>query len=139
MGELGYEVLLGDPSPIRASNPRQQKTDKRDARHILNLLLGKERFPAVWQPSVENEDLRQLLLHRCRLVRLRVRIKNQLDSMAKNEGLWSKGWSAKRRQQIEALPLSGWDERRRTDLLLCSTSWIADRAAGGGGAGGGGK
>ena len=118
MHELGYEFLLGDPSQIRASSPRRQKTDKRDARHILNLLLGKERFPAVWQPPVENEDLRQLLLHRCRLVRLRVRIKNQLDSMAKNEGLLdSRGWSAKRRQQIEALPLSGWDERRRTDLL----------------------
>ena len=84
--ELGHEFLLGDPSQIRASNPRRQKTDKRDARHILNLLL-EDRFPAVWQPPVENEDLRQLLLHRCRLVRMRVRIKNQLDSMAKNEGL----------------------------------------------------
>jgi transposase len=116
--ELGYEFLLGDPSQIRASSPRKQKTDKRDARHILNLLLGQERFPAVWQPPLENEDLRQLLLHRCRLVRLRVRIKNQLDSMAKNEGLLgSRGWSAKRRQQIEALPLSGWEERRRADLL----------------------
>jgi transposase len=118
MHELGYEFLLGDPGQIRASRPRKQKTDKRDARHILNLLLGKERFPAVWQPPLENEDLRQLLLHRCRLVRLRVRIKNQLDSMAKNEGLVSsRGWSAKRRQQIEALPLSGWEERRRADLL----------------------
>jgi transposase len=118
MHELGFEFLLGDPGQIRASRPRKQKTDKRDARHILNLLLGKERFPAVWQPPLENEDLRQLLLHRCRLVRLRVRIKNQLDSMAKNEGLVSsRGWSAKRRQQIEALPLSGWEERRRADLL----------------------
>ena len=100
-----------------ALNPRRQKTDKRDARHILNLLL-EERFPAVWQPPVEEEDLRQLLLHRCRLVRMRVRIKNQLDSMAKNEGLLDRrGWSAKRRRQIEALPLSGWEHRRRTDLL----------------------
>lgn len=118
MHQLGYEFLLGDPSQIRALNPRRQKTDKRDARHILNLLLEKERFPAVWQPAVEEEDLRQLLLHRCRLVRLRVRIKNQLDSMAKNEGLLDRrGWSAKRRRQIEALPLSGWEHRRRTDLL----------------------
>jgi transposase len=117
INELGYEFLLGDPSEIRASNPRRQKTDKRDARHILKL-LEEDRFPAVWQPGMENQELRQLLLHRCRMVRLRVRIKNQLDSMGKNEGLvGSRGWSAKRRQQIEGLPLSGWYKRRRADLL----------------------
>jgi len=81
-------------------------------------LLVEDRFPAVWQPPVENEELRQLLLHRCRLVRMRTRIKNQLDSMAKNEGLLgSRTWSAKRRQAIEALPLSGWYVERRKDLL----------------------
>jgi transposase len=117
LNELGHEFLLGDPSEIRASNPRRQKTDKRDARHILHLLV-EDRFPVVWQPPVENEELRQLLLHRCRLVRLRARIMNQLDSIAKNEGLvGSRSWSAKRRQQIEALPLSGWYEQRRADLL----------------------
>ena len=59
-----------------------------------------------------------MLLHRCRLVRMLTRIKNQLDSMAKNEGLTgSQRWSAKRRQQIEALPLTGWYAERRADLL----------------------
>ena len=117
MDELGHEFLLGDATQIRASNPRKQKTDKRDARHILKLLV-EDRFPAVWQPPVENEEMRQLLLHRCRLVRMRTRIKNQLDSMAKNEGLLgSRAWSAKRRQAIEALPLSGWYVERRKDLL----------------------
>ncbi len=115
--ELGYEFLLGDPSAIRAASARRQKTDKRDARHMLRL-LQEDRFPAVWQPSVENEQLRQLLLHRCRLVRLRTRITNQLDSMGKNEGLLgSKSWSAERRRRIEALPLSGWYMQRRVDLL----------------------
>ena len=117
MQELGHEFLLGDPSAIRAASPRRQKTDKRDARHILNMLV-EDRFPAVWQPSVENQELRQLLLHRCRLVRLRVRIKNQLDSMGKNEGLLSKRvWTQKRRQEIEKLSLPGWYAQRRTDLL----------------------
>jgi transposase len=117
LGELGHESLLGNPSAIRASAPRKQKTDKRDARHILTLLL-EDRFPAVWQPSLENEDTRQLLLHRCRLVRFRARVKNQLDAMAKNEGLLSKRvWCAMRRKEIEALPLSGWYVERRKDLL----------------------
>ena len=117
INQLGFEFVLGDPSEIHALNPRRQKTDKRDAKHILSLLLS-QRFPSVWQPGPENEDLRQLLLHRCRLVRMRVRIKNQLDSMAKNDGLVDhKCWSEKRRHQIEAMPLSGWDDQRRGDLL----------------------
>jgi transposase len=117
MQELGHAVLLGDASAIRASSPRKQKTDKRDARHILRLLV-EDRFPWVWQPPLENEQMRQLLLHRCRLVRMRTRVKNQLDAMAKNEGLVSAGgWSRKRRHQIEALPLSGWYAERRKDLF----------------------
>ena len=118
LGELGHELLVGDASAIHASQPREQRTDKRDARHILKLLV-ENRFPAVWQPSAGNEAQRQLLMHRCRLVRMRTRIKNQLDSIAKSEGLTgSRSWSSKRRQQIEALPLTGWYAARRADLLL---------------------
>jgi transposase len=117
MSELGHELLVGDAGEIHASAPREQRTGKRDARHILRLLV-ENRFPAIWQPSVANEEQRQLLLHRCRLVRMRARIKNQLDSIAKNEGLTSsRKWSGKRRQQIEALPLTGWYAERRADLL----------------------
>ena len=117
MQEQGLEFLLGDASAIRASCPRKQKTDQRDARHILTLLV-EDRFPAVWQPPVENDDLRQLLLHRCRLVRMRTRVKNQLDSMAKDDGLLiSRVWSPRRRCEIEALPLPGWYAQRRADLL----------------------
>jgi transposase len=117
MAELHYDVQLGDAAEIRASNPRRQKTDKRDARHILKLLWEK-RFPAIWQPPVENEHLRQLLLHRCRMVRMRTHLINQLDSIFKNEGVPSCTLrSSKHRQQLQALPLTGWYERRRADLL----------------------
>src|SRR5579863_3391527 len=117
LGELGQELLIGDASAIHAAAPREQRTDKRDARHILRLLV-ENRFPAIWQPPVGNEEQRQLLLHRCRLVRMRTRIKNQLDSIAKSEGLnGSRAWSAKRRQQIETLPLTGWYAERRKNLL----------------------
>jgi transposase len=119
LNELGHELLVGDASQIRASNPRRQKTDKRDAEHILSL-LAQERFPAIWQPPAENEQLRQLqlLMHRSRLVRLRTRVTNQLDGMAKNEGLLvAGGGSVKRRLAIDALPLPGWSAQRRADLL----------------------
>ncbi len=47
MSELGHELLMGDASAIHASAPREQRTDKRDARHILRLLM-EIRFPAIW-------------------------------------------------------------------------------------------
>jgi transposase len=117
LSEAGHELLIGDASAIHASAPREQRTDKRDARHILRLLV-EDRFPSVWQPPAANEEQRQLLLHRCRLVRMRTRLKNQLDSIAKSEGLTgSRRWCEPRRRQIEALPLTGWYGQRRADLL----------------------
>jgi transposase len=81
LSELGHELVVGDATQIRASNPRRQKTAKRDAEHILGLLI-QDRFPAIWQPPAENEQLRQLLLlHRSRLVRLRTRVTSQLDGI----------------------------------------------------------
>ena len=113
----GHELLLGDATRIRAAAPRKQKTDKRDARHILDLLLT-DKFPKVWQPDAANQDLRVLLVHRAKQVQLRTRLKNQLDGLAKSEGYLSpRVWSAGRREQLEALPLTGWQRRRRTELI----------------------
>ena len=50
--ELGHEVWIGDAAQIRASYVRKQKTDKRDAMHILKLLL-EDRFPRLWTPTAE--------------------------------------------------------------------------------------
>jgi transposase len=50
---------------------------------------------------------------------MRTGVKNQLDSMAKGEGLLSsRVWSPRRRGEIEALPLPGWYANRRADLLV---------------------
>jgi transposase len=115
--ELGFEMLVGDPSKIRATMPRNQRTDKRDAEGILRLLL-EDRFPAVWVPPVAEEDLRILLMHRCRLVRIRVRVSNQLDGMAKSEGLLGVRVGTRGgRQRLQQVPLVGWREQRRADLL----------------------
>ena len=50
--ELGHEVWIGDAAQIRASYVRKQKPDKRDAMHILKLLL-EDRFPRLWTPTAE--------------------------------------------------------------------------------------
>ena len=70
LAQLGHELLVGDAAKIRASDPRQQKHDRRDAALILKLLV-EGRFPRIWIPSEEEKDLRQLLIHRYKLVRLR--------------------------------------------------------------------
>ena len=52
MASLGHELLVGDAAKIRASDARQQKHDKRDAR-LLVQLLAEDRFPEIWVPSKE--------------------------------------------------------------------------------------
>jgi len=39
MERLGHEIWIGEAAQIRASYVRKQKTDKRDATHILTLLI----------------------------------------------------------------------------------------------------
>src|SRR5689334_11779579 len=40
LAELGHELWIGDAAQIRASYVRKQKTDTRDAEHLLQLLLS---------------------------------------------------------------------------------------------------
>jgi transposase len=65
--ELNYELWVGDAAQIRAKQVRKQKNDRRDAAHILKLML-EDNFPRIWVPTPENQDVRQLILHRHRLV-----------------------------------------------------------------------
>jgi transposase len=111
-------VWIGDAAKIRASDVRQQKHDKRDARLLLQL-LAENRFPRIWVPSREQKDLRQLLIHRHKLVRIRAQLKNGLQHLAMNQGLQKKKglWSERGQQALRALPLAPWASRRREDLL----------------------
>lgn len=115
---LGHQVWVGDAAQIRASYVRKQKTDRRDAGHILRLLL-EDRFPRLWVATAEQRDLRQLLIHRHKLVEIRTRVKNGLQHLALNRGLQkrSKLWSVRGRACLEQLPLTGWSACRRADLL----------------------
>jgi transposase len=70
LAKLGHELWVGDAAEIRAAMVRKQKTDTRDALHILDLLI-QNRFPRIWIPSPEERDLRQLLRHRHKMVCLR--------------------------------------------------------------------
>jgi len=118
LAELGHELWIGDAARIRALVVRRQKTDRRDAVHLLELLTS-ERFPRIWVPSPELRDVRQLLWHRHKLVGMRRQVKNELQHLALNQGVRRKQklWSQSGRQLLEGLPLGGWTARRRSDLL----------------------
>jgi len=86
LAELNFELWVGDPAQIRAKQVRKQKNDRRDAEHLLQLMV-ENHFPRIWVPTPENRDLRQLVLHRHRLVGMRTRVMNQLQAIAMNEGV----------------------------------------------------
>jgi transposase len=118
LGELQFELWIGDAAEIRTKQVRKQKTDRQDAQLILGLLL-EDRFPQIWVPSGENRDLRQLLWHRHRMVQARTRVMNQLQAVALNEGLRCKKrlWRERGRKELESFPLAPQASRRRRDLL----------------------
>src|SRR6202165_3152658 len=118
VAELQFELWIGDAAEIRTKRVRKQKTDRQDARLILQLLL-EDRFPQIWVPSWENRDVRQLLWHRHRMVQARTRIMNQLQAVALTEGLRCKKrlWREHGREQLESFRLAPWASRRREDLL----------------------
>jgi transposase len=115
--ELGIECQVGNPAVIRAAEPRKQKHDRRDAGLILKLLM-EDRFPAIWLPSKELQDLRALVRHRHQWVRMRTRIQNALQSIALANGL-RRGpalWSQTGQHTIASLPLAPHAAYRRSEL-----------------------
>src|SRR5271165_849767 len=86
--------------------------------HLLDLLLT-NRFPRIWVPPVAERDLRQLLVHRMKLVRVRTLVKNQLHALAMSQGVCRKRklWSVRGRAELQSLALLPWASRRRHELL----------------------
>ena len=88
LAELGHELWMGDAAKIRAAVVRKQKTDARDAAHLLELMCS-ERFPKIWRPSQAERDLRQLVWHRQKLVWMRGAVKNQMHGVGHGRGRMS--------------------------------------------------
>jgi transposase len=119
LAQYGHRLRIGDAAQIRARDPRKQKHDRRSA-ELIAKLLAEGTFPELhWVPSLAERDLRQLLVHRDRLVRMRTQVKNQLQHIALNQGLQKKRqlWTKAGRQWLEQLALEPWTGRRRDDLL----------------------
>lgn len=145
MEELDIECVVGHPAQIRASEPRKQKHDRRDAQLLLRL-LSEDRFPAIWMPSIEQRDVRGLLLYRHQWVRIRTRVQNALQSIAlshglrRGSGLWSKAglhairslalapYSTERRDALVRLYLQLQDEIDELDKIVAACAEQRERA-----------
>jgi len=124
--DLGQEIWIGDAAQIRASYVRKQKTDKRDAAHILKLLVD-GRFPRLWTPDREQRDLRQLLPHRHKLVMIRSWVKNELQHLSLNKGMQRKPrlWSQAGQQLLRQLPLKNGRRAGARTYSDCSPCWTS--------------
>ena len=60
-----------------------------------------------------------MLIHRHKLVRIRVQVKNELQHLAMNQGVTRAGklWSKAGQKVLCELPLKPWADRRRQDLF----------------------
>ena len=127
MHRLGHTVLVGEAGKIRAMVVRKTKTDRRDARHLLELLKH-DRFPTVWVPDPAARDRRALVAHRVRLVRMRTMVKNGLQAIALNQrlALRSKLWGQRGLAQLRALTLPPNTTRRRDESLEL-LAWLTSR------------
>jgi len=114
---LGHQLWIGDAAQIRASYVRKQKTDKRDAGHILKLLL--ENVPSDLGAVAPTTGSAAVTDSPSQLVGMRTRIKDRVAAcgiepgMQKKRSLWSKGGMS----DLKKLSLEGWTSRRRADLL----------------------
>src|ERR1700741_2942670 len=52
LGELQFELWIGNAAEIRTKRVRRQKTDRQDAQLLLRLMI-EERFPRIWVPDSE--------------------------------------------------------------------------------------
>lgn len=116
--ELGHELWVGDAAKLRAMVVRRQKTDARDAEHLA-LVLAQGKFPRVWLPTPELRDLRQLLLHRHGLVRMRSQVRNGLHALARNHAPYPqrRRFTPAARAHLAALPLGEFARLRREESL----------------------
>jgi transposase len=106
--EIGHQVWIGDAAQIRArAKRRRQKTDKKDASLILDLML-KDEFPRIYRPPAQSQEILAMLRYRHRLVKIRTMAKNNLQAIAIKGRLTmkSKLLTAKGIQKLMALPVS---------------------------------
>jgi len=84
--ELGHQVWLGDATEIRRRARWRQKSDRRDAELIWDLMVHNE-FPLLHQPAPQSREILRMLRYRQKLIKVRTMSKNSLQAIALQAGL----------------------------------------------------
>ncbi len=84
--DCGHSLLVGDAAEIRRLARRRQKTDRRDAELILDLLAHDE-FPALYRYPPEAREVLRQLRFRHKLVKIRTMVLNSLHALSISAGL----------------------------------------------------
>jgi transposase len=118
MEELGHKLLVGDAAEIRRLARRRQKTDRRDADLLLDLLMHDE-FPALFRYPPQSREVLRQLRYRHKLVKLRTAVANSLHALAINCGLSLRAQllTSGGRKQLAGLRLSLIAQQQRNELL----------------------
>jgi transposase len=82
----GWNVEIADARKVKALAPLAAKTDKVDAR-VLAELVRRDLVPALWVPSLAERALKERLLRRMHLVRLRTSAKNRAHGVLTQFGV----------------------------------------------------
>jgi transposase len=116
--DLGHEIWVGDATKIRRRARSRQKTDRRDAELLIDLLL-KDEFPRINRLSFESLEVLRRLRYRHRLVQMRTRMRNSLQAIAHGCGitLKSKLRTKRGRAKLNDLPLSPVLSEQRSGWL----------------------
>ncbi|HXR97926.1 MAG TPA: IS110 family transposase [Terriglobales bacterium] len=119
IADMPLRVKMGCAGRLAAMRPKKVKTDRRDAAHLVDMYL-QGAFPEIAMPTAAQRELRHLLLHRDRLVRMRTRLKNGLHWLAMNHGLNRKSglFTTKGRRELAQLRLDRWERVGREDMVL---------------------
>jgi transposase len=139
MQDLGHELLVGNPTLIRARARSRHKSDRRDADLILDLLL-KDEFPSIWRRSMQAQSVLEQLRFRHALVKQRTQVGNRLQALAHAAGLSRRAIQTKRaRLALMTANFTSTQSFQRNQLfeLLDDLSgrikllevWLAEKAA----------
>jgi transposase len=106
--EEGFEASVLAPTNLPVTpRSRSRKTDKRDVIRILEVLRGHvlagNELPAVWIPSRQLRDDRELVRHRLSLAERSSRIKNSIHGLLRRYGVKKpegENWTQKHRRWL---------------------------------------
>jgi transposase len=77
---LAGRTVVAHPGLVKLIASARVKTDDRDVLHLARLLAA-NRIPEVWVPPQPVRELRALLAHRRRLIKMRTMTRNRLNSV----------------------------------------------------------